>query len=66
MCKFMINPYIIFKGKKDSIINNDLKKYIKENKINIMTTTQCKAWLNEDIFIDYLDNILAKYKFGKK
>ena len=51
-------PYIIFKAKKDSIINNDLKKYIKERKFNIITTTQNKAWIDEEIFINYIETIL--------
>ena len=59
-------PYIIFKAKKDSIINNDLKKYIKERKFNIITTTQNNAWIDEEIFINYIETILSKYKAGTK
>ena len=59
-------PYIIFKAKKDSIINNDLKKYIKEIKFNIITTTQNNAWIDEEIFINYIETILSKYKAGTK
>ena len=34
-----LTPFVIFQGKKDNIIKNDLNKFIKDNKLNIITRT---------------------------
>lgn len=38
-----LTPFVIFQGKKVSIINNEINKFIKDNKLNIITITQSHA-----------------------
>ena len=57
-----MEPYVIFKGKKDSAITKDLKKFVDLKKLKIIARTQSNAWINEELFIDYIDSILSKYK----
>ena len=34
-----LTSFFIFQGKKDNIINNEINKFIKDNKLNIITRT---------------------------
>ena len=61
-----MEPYIIFPGKKDSSINNAFNKYVEMNRLNIITRTQSRAWINEELFLDYIDNVLIKFKPDSK
>ena len=57
-----MEPYVIFKRKKDSIVNTEISKYIETNKLKIITRTQNNAWIDEELSIDYINCILSKYK----
>lgn len=57
-----LEPYVIFQGKKYSSINKELNKYVEINKLNIITRTKSRAWIDEELFPDYNDGVLIKYK----
>ena len=61
-----LKPFVIFQGKKESNINNELNKFTRDNNINIITRTQIHAWIDEELFIYYINTILTKYEPNKK
>jgi hypothetical protein len=61
-----LTPFAIFQGKKESNINNEINKFINDNNLNIITRTQSHAWIDEELFIYYINTILTKYEPYKK
>ena len=61
-----LQPYIIFKGQKNKILYQELQQFneLKENKIFL--STQENAWLDENLFIDYLKKVIVPYMPNKK
>lgn len=57
---------MIFQGKKDSTLNKELNKYLELNKFNIIARTQHNAWIDEDLFINYINKVLCKYQQNKR
>ena len=57
-----LSPFVIFKGQKGSTINKELVKFVESKKYNIIPRTQKRAWIDEEIFLEYIDMVLAKYK----
>ena len=61
-----LQPYIIFKGQKNKTLYQELQQFneVKENKIFL--STQENAWLDENLFIDYLKKVIVPYMPNKK
>lgn len=53
-------PFIIFKGKHNSNLYKKLKNLqVFKDKLIYITTNE-NAWMTSDLFIEYIENILAK------
>ena len=61
-----LKPFIIFKGKKRGIINKELDEFINIKKYEIITKTQTNSWMDEELFIEYIESVIVNYKYGKK
>ena len=59
-------PYVIFQGKKDSTLNKELNNYSESNKFNIIVRTQHNAWIDKELFINYIKEVLCKYECIKE
>ena len=57
---------IIFKSKKDSTFIKELNNYSELNKSNIIVRTQHNAWIDEELFINYIKEVLCKYEHNKR
>ena len=56
----------IFKGKKDGVINKEMEEFVKNKKYDIITKTQGNSWIDEELFIVYINSIIIKYKNDNK
>ena len=61
-----LKPFIIFKGKKDAVINKELEEFVKSKKYDIITKTQVILGLDGELSIDYINPIIIKYKKDKQ
>ena len=57
-------PYIIFKGKRNGKIENELKKDINVINKNCFIGCNDNAWATEDIMIDWFNNIWKAYLYN--
>jgi len=59
-------PFIIFKGKHNSNLCKKLQNLqVFKDKLIYITTNE-NAWMTSDLFIEYIENILAKDNNKKK
>ena len=42
-----------------------MDKFINIKKYKIITKTQNNSWIVEELFIEYIDSVIEKYKYGK-
>ena len=43
-----------------------MDKYINIKKYEIITKAQINSWIDEELFTEYIDSVIVKYKYGKK
>ena len=57
-----LSPFIIFKGKKDKNIDEELKdnKYVSQGKI--YAYTQENSWLDKDLFLKWYNKVFLNYE----
>ena len=54
--------FVIFKGKKGSTVNKEIIKFVESKKYNIIPRKQNRALIDEDLFLEYINTVLSKYK----
>ena len=61
-----LSPFIVFKGEKNKKLKSELMNLPDIKNKKIYATTQINAWVDEDIFKEYIINIIIPYKKDNK
>ena len=56
-----LKPFIIFKGKEETRLYNNLQKFEKVQKGSLVIYTQDNAWMNSNLYCKYIKEVLADY-----
>lgn len=54
-------PFIIFKGEKQSKLYKKIQKYDEISNKKIFATTQKNAWVDDEVFKEYIKSVLFLY-----
>ena len=61
-----LQPYIIFKVKKSKMLYQEWLPFNEAKEKKIFLSTQENAWLEENLFIDYIKKVIVPYMLNKK
>ena len=56
-----LKPFIIFKGKEEKRLYNNLQKFEQVQKGSLVIYTQDNAWMNSNLYCKYIKEVLADY-----
>lgn len=56
-----LKPFIIFKGKEETMLYNNLQNFKQVLDGSIVIYTQDNAWMNSNLFCKYIKEVLAEY-----